>query len=63
MMHIEDPAEIAAIATEFISNLDNLPQEVSHMVKEIEHKDAKIQDLLSKIAARESQLREILQKS
>ncbi|SOV02358.1 related to YNG2 - component of NuA4 histone acetyltransferase complex [Ustilago sp. UG-2017a] len=63
MMHIEDPAEIAAIATEFISNLDNLPQEVSHMVKEIEHKDAKIQDLLPKIAARESQLREILQKS
>ncbi|SJX63790.1 related to YNG2-component of NuA4 histone acetyltransferase complex [Sporisorium reilianum f. sp. reilianum] len=62
MMHIEDPAEIAAIATEFISNLDNLPQEVSHMVKEIEHKDAKIQDLLPKIAARESQLREILQK-
>ncbi len=63
MMHIEDPAEIAAIATEFISNLDNLPQEVSHMVKEIEHKDAKIQDLLPKIAARETQLKEILYKS
>lgn len=62
-MYIEDPAEIAAIATEYISNLDNLPQEVSHMVKEIEHKDAKIQDLLPKIAARESQLRELLQKS
>ncbi|SNX86034.1 related to YNG2 - component of NuA4 histone acetyltransferase complex [Melanopsichium pennsylvanicum] len=61
-MHIEDPAEIAAIATEFISNLDNLPQEVSHMIKEIEHKDAKIQDLLPKIAARESQLKELLQK-
>lgn len=62
MTHIEDPAEIAAIATEFISNLDNLPQEVSHMVKEIEHKDAKIQELLPKIAARESQLKELLQK-
>lgn len=32
------------------------------MVKEIEHKDAKIQDLLPKIAARESQLKELLQK-
>lgn len=63
MMNIEDPAEIAAIATEFISNLDNLPQEVSHMIKEIEHKDAKIQDLLPKIAARESQLKDLLYKS
>ncbi|GAK65572.1 chromatin modification-related protein YNG2 [Moesziomyces antarcticus] len=63
MMYIEDPAEIAAIATEFISNLDNLPQEVSHLVKEIEHKDVKIQDLMPKIAAREAQLRELLQKS
>ncbi|PWY98303.1 hypothetical protein BCV70DRAFT_165035 [Testicularia cyperi] len=62
MSIVEDPAEIAAMATEFISNLDNLPQEVSHMVKEIEHKDSKIQDLLPKIQARESQLRELLQK-
>ncbi|EST09560.1 Inhibitor of growth protein, N-terminal [Kalmanozyma brasiliensis GHG001] len=63
MGHIEDPAEIAAIATEFISNLDNLPAEVSHMIKEIEHKDAKIQDLLPKISAREAQLRDLLYKS
>ncbi|PWN53326.1 hypothetical protein IE53DRAFT_384214 [Violaceomyces palustris] len=61
-MSMEDPAEIAALATEFISGLDNLPQEVSHIVKEIEHKDAKVQDILPKIASREAQLRELLMK-
>ncbi|KAN0060115.1 hypothetical protein ACQY0O_008089 [Thecaphora frezii] len=63
MSTIEDPAEIAALANEFISSLDNLPQEVSHIVKEIEHKDAKVQDILPKINTRETQLRELLQKS
>ena len=59
---LEDPAEIAAMANEFISNLDNLPQEITHMAKEIEHKDAKVQDILPKISARETQLKELLQK-
>ncbi|EPQ29916.1 uncharacterized protein PFL1_02589 [Pseudozyma flocculosa PF-1] len=62
MSIIEDPAEIAALANEFISSLDNLPQEISHLVKEIEHKDAKVQDIMPKISARETQLRELLQK-
>jgi chromatin modification-related protein YNG2 len=40
---IDDLGEVAQLATEFISTLDNLPQEVQHIIKEIEHKDAKIQ--------------------
>ncbi|KDN53081.1 hypothetical protein K437DRAFT_253406 [Tilletiaria anomala UBC 951] len=59
---MEDPAEIAAIAQEFISGLDNLPQEVGHMIKEIEHKESKVQDLLPRIANRQSQLRDLLSK-
>lgn len=40
---IEDPGEIAQLASEFVSSLDNIPQEVQHIIKEIEHKDAKVQ--------------------
>lgn len=40
---ISDLGEVAQLATEFISTLDNLPQEVQHIVKEVEHKDAKVQ--------------------
>ena len=40
---MEDPAEIAALAQEFITSLDNLPQEVGHLIKEIEHKEGKAQ--------------------
>ena len=40
---IDDLGEVAQLTAEFISSLDNLPQEVQHIVKEIEHKDAKVQ--------------------
>ncbi|CAO1619511.1 unnamed protein product [Parajaminaea phylloscopi] len=59
---MDDPAEIAALCQEYISTLDNVPHEVTHILKEIQHKDAKVQDLLPKISARETQLRELLNK-
>lgn len=40
---IDDLGEVAQLASEFVSTLDNLPQEVQHVIKEIEHKDAKVQ--------------------
>lgn len=40
---IEDAGEIAQLASEFVSTLDNLPLEVNHIIKEIEHKDQKVQ--------------------
>lgn len=40
---IEDLGEVAQLATEYVSSLDNLPQEVQHIIKEVEHKDAKVQ--------------------
>ncbi|PWN23753.1 hypothetical protein BCV69DRAFT_243779 [Microstroma glucosiphilum] len=59
---MDDPAEIAALCQEYASSLDNVPHEVSHILKEIQHKDSKVQDLLPKISLRESQLRELLNK-
>lgn len=59
---MEDPAEIAALCQEYVSSLDNVPHEVTHILKEIQHKDGKVQDLLPKIAAREGQLRDLLNK-
>ena len=59
---IEDPGEIAQLASEYISTLDNIPQEVQHIIKEIEHKDVKLQELLPKIAAREGQIKDFLMK-
>ncbi|PWN30734.1 hypothetical protein BDZ90DRAFT_257796 [Jaminaea rosea] len=59
---MEDPAEIAAVCQEYVASLDNVSHEVTHILKEIQHKDAKVQDLLPKIAAREGQLRELLNK-
>lgn len=59
---MDDPAEIAALCQEYISSLDNVPHEVTHILKEIQHKDAKVQDLLPKISSRETQLRELLNK-
>lgn len=40
---IDDLGEVAQLATEFVQSLDNLPQEVQHIIKEVEHKDAKVQ--------------------
>lgn len=50
---MEDPAEIAVLTSEYISSmsygfainaaLDNLPHEVTHILREIELKDAKVQ--------------------
>ncbi|PWN95318.1 hypothetical protein FA09DRAFT_344354 [Tilletiopsis washingtonensis] len=57
---LDDPAEIAALAVDFLHSLDNLPQEVAHRVREIQHKDAKLHELLGKLAARETALRELL---
>lgn len=54
---MEDPAEIAVLTTEYISSmykdilhsgLDNLPQEVSHILREIEIKDGKVQGVYTK---------------
>lgn len=59
---MEDPAEIAALCQEYISSLDNVSHEVTHILKEIQHKDTKVQELIPKIASRESQLRELLNK-
>ncbi len=59
---MEDPAEIASLAQEFISSLDNLPQEVGHLMSEIQHKEDKIADLLPRIANREAQVRDIITK-
>ena len=59
---MEEPAEIAAMAQEFITSLDNLPQEVGHLVSEIQHKEEKIQDLLPRIANREAQVRDVVTK-
>lgn len=39
---LDDPAEIAALAVDFLHSLDNLPQEVAHRIREIQHKDAKL---------------------
>lgn len=51
---MEDPAEIAVLTSEFVSStslsltqdLDNLPLEVSHVMREIELKDGKVQGTL-----------------
>ncbi|CAO1630259.1 unnamed protein product [Sympodiomycopsis kandeliae] len=59
---MEDPAEIAALCQEYIALLDNVSQEVTHALKEIQHKDTKVQELIPKIASREAQLRELLNK-
>ena len=40
---MEDPAEIAAVCQEYVASLDNVPHEVTHILKEIQHKDAKVQ--------------------
>lgn len=59
---MEDPAEIAALCQEYIGSLDNTPHEVTHILKEIQHKDNKVQELLPKLQSRETQLRELLNK-
>lgn len=46
---IDDLGEVAQLVTEFISTLDNLPQEVQHIIKEIEHKDVKVQGKLLRL--------------
>jgi hypothetical protein len=55
---IDDLGEVAQLASEFISSLDNLPQEVQHMIKEIEHKDVKVQGKLSSMHSKEEGERE-----
>lgn len=47
---IDDLGEVAQLATEYISTLENLPQEVGHIIKEVEHKDAKVQGELGQSA-------------
>lgn len=59
---MEDPAEIAALAQEFIGTLDNVPQEVDFLLGEIREKDKRIADLLPRIGRFEAQLREVLTK-
>lgn len=59
---MDDPAEIAALCQEYVSSLDNVSHEVIHLLKEIQHKDTKVQELIPKIASREGQLRELLNK-
>jgi hypothetical protein len=45
---MEEPAEIAVLTAEYISStyvltaLDNVPLEISHILREIELKDAKV---------------------
>lgn len=70
---MEDPAEIAVLTSEFVSSmwrtnpaLDNLPLEVSHILREIEIKDGKVQgtclshpDTLARIASKQAQMREL----
>ncbi|KAK0521395.1 hypothetical protein OC835_006899 [Tilletia horrida] len=59
-MSVSDSAELAALAVEFVHSLDNVPHQVSHMLKEIEHKDVKCQELLPKVADRELQYRKLI---
>ncbi|KAL9932263.1 hypothetical protein V8E36_008742 [Tilletia maclaganii] len=56
-MSVSDSAELAALAAEFVASLDNVPHQVSHLLKEIEHKDVKCQELMPKLAERELQYR------
>ncbi|TFK36471.1 hypothetical protein BDQ12DRAFT_667880 [Crucibulum laeve] len=41
--------EAAAVASEFIYSIDNLPHEVSHLLQEIKLKEARVQDLQHEI--------------
>jgi len=41
--------EAAAVASEFISSLDNLPAEVQHLLAEMKHRDIRSQELLQEI--------------
>ncbi|PPQ67591.1 hypothetical protein CVT25_012085 [Psilocybe cyanescens] len=46
--------EAAAVASEFITSLDNLPQEVQHLLHEIKLKEQRCQELLQDIAKDQS---------
>ncbi|KAE8250085.1 hypothetical protein A4X13_0g4950 [Tilletia indica] len=59
-MSVSDSAELAALAAEFVQSLDNVPHQVSHLLKEIEHKDVKCQELMPKVADRELQYRKLI---
>ncbi|KAH8118399.1 hypothetical protein DFH11DRAFT_1686570 [Phellopilus nigrolimitatus] len=41
--------EAAAVAAEFLSSLDNLPNEVQHLLAEIRHKEARAQEIQQEI--------------
>lgn len=60
---MEDPAEIAALAQEFMSSLDNVPQEVEFLLGEIREKDKRVGELTTRIGRFETQLRDLLTKS
>ncbi|CAD6886958.1 unnamed protein product [Tilletia laevis] len=59
-MSVSDSAELAALAVEYVHSLDNVPHQVSHLLKEIEHKDIKCQELMPKVADRELQYRKLI---
>ncbi|EJD03861.1 uncharacterized protein FOMMEDRAFT_83591 [Fomitiporia mediterranea MF3/22] len=46
---VANQEEAATIAAEFLSSLDNLPNEVQHLLAEIKHKDTRVNELQQEI--------------
>jgi len=46
---VQNLEEAAAIASEYISTLENLPSEIQHLLQEIRHKESRSQDLQQEI--------------
>ena len=55
---MEEPAEIGVLTSEYISSallltaLDNLPLEISHILREVEFKDAKVKGVFATLTQR-----------
>lgn len=55
---MEEPAEIAVLTSEYILSallltaLDNLPLEISHILREVELKDAKVKGVFATLTQR-----------
>ncbi|KAF7432776.1 Histone acetyltransferase complex subunit [Pleurotus ostreatus] len=47
---VQNMEEAAAIATEYISSIDNLPNEVHHILQEIRHKDMRYQEIQQELS-------------
>ncbi|KAF9498720.1 hypothetical protein BDN71DRAFT_1443133 [Pleurotus eryngii] len=53
---VQNMEEAAAIATEYISSIDNLPNEVLHILQEIRHKDMRYQEIQQELSRDQARL-------